>query len=156
MQVDVGEGTVEGGVITFTATGSARQVRPVDAAALKRQVLGLSEADARKALEPFGDVELVLWPGFVTSVPTLEQRVTAGGPRPGRRDPGGLALAAAQRRAHGRAGAREPRRRPSGPSRYHRADAEHQHGRSPARRRGSRAAGPTHARSRIHAGPIRW
>ena len=48
----------------------------MDGEALRQQVLGLPEDEARAILEPYGEVELVLWPGFVTSVPTLEQRVT--------------------------------------------------------------------------------
>ncbi len=74
--VDVGDGEVVGGVVTFPVTGSAKELRPVDGAALKAEILGLSEDDARAALEPYGDVTIVLWPGWVHSVPTLDQRVT--------------------------------------------------------------------------------
>ena len=44
--------------------------------ALRQQVLGLTEEEARAILEPYGEVEVALWPGFVSSVPTLQQRVT--------------------------------------------------------------------------------
>ncbi|MHB8892028.1 MAG: baseplate J/gp47 family protein [Candidatus Limnocylindrales bacterium] len=74
--VEVGEGTVTEGLIDFPVTGSAKQLRPLDAAALERDVLGLSDADAREALAPYGDVAITLWPGWVTSIPTLDQRVT--------------------------------------------------------------------------------
>ena len=74
--VDVGDGQVVGGVVTFPVSGSAKQVRPVDGEALRAQVLGLSEADARALLEPYGEVTIVLWPSWVTSVPALDQRVT--------------------------------------------------------------------------------
>ena len=74
--VEVGEGTVTEGLIDFPVTGSAKQLRPLDAAALERDVLGLSDADAREALAPYGDVAITFWPGWVTSIPTLDQRVT--------------------------------------------------------------------------------
>jgi hypothetical protein len=73
--IDIGEGSVVGGVITFPVDGSAKQVRPLDPAALEREVLGLSKAEAEAALAEYGDVAVVLWPGFVTSVPTIDGRV---------------------------------------------------------------------------------
>lgn len=76
ISVTVGKGTVVGGVVTFHAEGSAKRVRVLDAAALKRQVLGLGSEDARKLLAPYGDVNLALWPDWVSSVPGLDQRVT--------------------------------------------------------------------------------
>lgn len=74
--VAVGEGSVSEGLIDFPVTGTARQVRPVDAAELKQIVFGLPKAEAEAALAPYGDAVVALWPGWVTSVPTLEQRVT--------------------------------------------------------------------------------
>ncbi|MDP2349831.1 MAG: baseplate J/gp47 family protein [Chloroflexota bacterium] len=76
IRIEVGEGTVTEGLVDFPVTGSARQLRPLDAAALEREILGLSEADAVAALAPYGEVAISLWPGWVTSVPTLDQRVT--------------------------------------------------------------------------------
>ena len=75
-KVVVGDGTVDGTTVVFAAAGSAEQVQPVDGEALRQQVLGLPEDEARAILQPYGEVELVLWPGFVSSVPTLGQRVT--------------------------------------------------------------------------------
>ena len=75
-QVVVGEGTVLDGVVVFPVAGAAKQLRPVDGEALRLEVMGLPEAEALALLEPFGSVELVLWPDFVTAVPTLDQRVT--------------------------------------------------------------------------------
>ena len=76
MQIQVGEGTVTEGLVDFPVTGSARQVRPLDAAALELAVLGLTETEAAAVLAPYGDAVIILWPGWVTSVPTLDQRVT--------------------------------------------------------------------------------
>ncbi len=75
-KVVVGDGIVDGTTVVFAAAGTAEQVRPVDGEALRQQVLGLPEDEARAILQPYGEVELVLWPGFVSSVPTLGQRVT--------------------------------------------------------------------------------
>ncbi len=74
--VEVGDGEVVGGVVTFPVTGSARELRPVDGPALEAQVLGLSEEDARNLLSPYGDVTIVLWPDWVHAVPSIDQRVT--------------------------------------------------------------------------------
>jgi hypothetical protein len=76
MQVQVGEGKVVDGVVEFPVSGSAKQVQPVDAATLLPKVLGLSEADAHAVLAPYGEVKIVLWPGFVTNVPTFDRRVS--------------------------------------------------------------------------------
>jgi hypothetical protein len=76
VNVVVGEGTVTGGTVEFGVAGSAKQVRPVDGAALLPTVLGLTEADAKAALAPYGDVSISLWPGFTSTVPTFAQRVT--------------------------------------------------------------------------------
>jgi hypothetical protein len=76
MRIQVGEGTVTEGLVDFPVIGSARQVRPLDAAALELAVLGLTETEAAAVLAPYGDAVIVLWPGWVTSVPNLDQRVT--------------------------------------------------------------------------------
>jgi len=67
---------VVGGVVTFPVDGSAKQVRPVDGEALRRQVLGLARDDAAELLAAYGTADIVLWPDWVTSVPGIEQRVT--------------------------------------------------------------------------------
>ncbi len=77
MAVTVGQGTVtEDGMVSYTVTGTALQRRPIDPAALKALVLGRSAADAKAALAAYGNVDVVLWPGWVTSVPTTDGRVT--------------------------------------------------------------------------------
>jgi hypothetical protein len=76
IEVTVGEGSVVGGVVTFPADVSAKQVRPLDGEALRRQVLGLGRDEALAVLAPYGAVDLVLWPEWVSAVPSLEQRVT--------------------------------------------------------------------------------
>jgi len=76
VQVAVGDGVVTEGLIDFPVTVTARQLRQLDAAALEKQVLGLSEADAKALLGPYGEVAIALWPGWVKTIPTLDQRVT--------------------------------------------------------------------------------
>ena len=38
-------------------------------------IMGKTEDEARSALAPFGEVDLDLWPDWVSSVPTLDARV---------------------------------------------------------------------------------
>jgi hypothetical protein len=75
-QVHAGDGTVRDGVVTFVVQADAKQVRPVDGEVLRQRVLGLSAADARALLEPYGTVVMSLWPGWADSVPAIGQRVT--------------------------------------------------------------------------------
>ena len=74
--IDIGDGSLVGGVITFPVDGTAKQVRPLDPAVLEQGVLGMPKPDAEAALAEYGEVTVVLWPGFVTSVPTIDGRVT--------------------------------------------------------------------------------
>jgi hypothetical protein len=75
-RISVGEGAVRQGLVEFGVAGVAKQVRPVDGEALRTQVMGLSRDDARALLEPYGEVTIALWPDMVTSIPTVDQRVT--------------------------------------------------------------------------------
>ncbi len=169
--VNVGDGSVTGGVVTFPVSGSAKQARPVDATALEAQVLGLPEADARAVLAPYGDVTITLWPGWVASVPTFEQRVTFTVGEPVDTSPGAAPSAPAsepsstrqphrgpRRTRHPRRPQGRPRARP-GASRYHPADESHPGYRSrrTADRPRDRGRGhrhrqpPGHDQSRSHA-----
>jgi len=75
VDVRVGEGSVVNGMVSFTVDGSAKQVRPLDAATIERQVLGLSRPEAERVLATYGDAIVALWPDYVTTVPTMESRV---------------------------------------------------------------------------------
>jgi hypothetical protein len=75
-RVNVGEGTVRDGVVEFPVAGVAKQVQPLDGEGLRQQVLGLSIDDARALLAPFGDVDIRPWPDMLTTIPTLDPRVT--------------------------------------------------------------------------------
>ena len=75
VRIDPGAPVIEGQTVRFPVTVEASQVQIPDAAELKRLILGKPFDEARSILAPFGDVELKLWPDWVTSVPTLDARV---------------------------------------------------------------------------------
>ena len=76
VKVAVGEGTVADGIVGFPVTGSARQIRPYDESVLRASLSGRTAAEVRAALAPYGDVTIVLWPDWATTVPGLDQRLT--------------------------------------------------------------------------------
>lgn len=68
-------------------TSSASIVRTIDEATVKSLVRGRTPVEAEAALAAYGDVTVVVWPGFVPTVTTTESRievriepVTSGGP----------------------------------------------------------------------------
>lgn len=77
IEVTVGDPVVaEDGTISYAVTATALERTPVDAAAIKEQALGLSEAEAKTALAKYGEVHVSLSPFFVNSVPTSPDAVT--------------------------------------------------------------------------------
>ena len=81
--VDVGDTVVTGGVVSFPVTASATQVAVLDPAALEALILGKTPEEATAILAPYGAAEIDLSPGWVTTIPTVENRVDltiAGGP----------------------------------------------------------------------------
>ena len=91
MSIVVGEAEIVDGSVAFPVRASAAQAAILDADELRRQVLGLSLVDARTVLAAYGTVELTAWPGWVSAVPTIEDRVevtvrppiAVGSPAPG-------------------------------------------------------------------------
>ncbi len=75
IQVSVGNPSAATDVVSFPVTVSAVQVANLDPATLRRAILGRSLDDARRALAAYGAVEISTWPGWVGSIPTIEQRV---------------------------------------------------------------------------------
>ena len=53
----------------------ARQVLQVDPAAVEARIRGKSLADAQAILDSYGRSELTVWPDWVGTIPTLDQRV---------------------------------------------------------------------------------
>jgi hypothetical protein len=75
VRIDPGAPVIDGQTVRFPVTVEASQVQVPDEAELKRLILGKPADEARSILAPFGDVELKLWPDWVTSVPTIDGRV---------------------------------------------------------------------------------
>jgi hypothetical protein len=75
IEVEVGEPVATGQSVTFSATATGDEIAILDAAALRKLVLGKPLDDARTILAPYGEVELTAWPDWVGSVPTFEGRV---------------------------------------------------------------------------------
>jgi hypothetical protein len=76
VRTSVSDPTVEGGNVTFTVTAQGERWHPLDAAALLAQVRGRSVSDARTILQQYGEVSIATWPSYVTTIPTLDARVT--------------------------------------------------------------------------------
>jgi len=74
--IDDGAPIVAGTAITFPVTVRAVEIRVVDAEALLQRVRGLGLPQARTVLREYGAVEILVWPDWVTSIPTSESRAT--------------------------------------------------------------------------------
>jgi hypothetical protein len=73
--IDVGDAQVVGGSVSFPVTATAQQIALLDPAELTALVLGKPIDEARRILEPYGDVELSVSPDWSGSVPGFESRV---------------------------------------------------------------------------------
>jgi Baseplate J-like protein len=76
MKVEVGQPTVQGQLVTFPVTAQALEVRTVDLNALLAKIKGKTLPVARALLSPYGSVRLDVWPDWVTTVPTMDSRLT--------------------------------------------------------------------------------
>jgi hypothetical protein len=95
-EVSVGEPSVEGDVVAFPVSATALEVRQLDSNAILAQIKGKSIPQARAILERYGEVQLSVWPAWVTAIPTIDARVSlkveassepaapSGAPSPGR------------------------------------------------------------------------
>ena len=68
--------SVLGEVISYPVSIRGTQVHDIDEAALITQVRGLVLAEARSRLDDYGDVQITLWPDWVTTIPTRVERIT--------------------------------------------------------------------------------
>jgi hypothetical protein len=73
---------VSGGRIRFPVTVTASQVRILDPSAIEAEIAGRPLDEARAILETYGTVDLQVWPDWVATIPTLQDRVsvTVDGP----------------------------------------------------------------------------
>ena len=76
VRIEPGTPVVEGQEISFPVAVRAAQVAIPDAAELKSLVMGRTADEAEELLAEYGEVEVTLWPDWVSSVPTMDGRVT--------------------------------------------------------------------------------
>ncbi len=65
-----------GDVVSYPFTIGGMQIRNIDQAALVSGIRGLVLAEARSRLDDYGDVEVTLWPDWVTTIPRNLDRIT--------------------------------------------------------------------------------
>ena len=69
-------GTVAGQTVVYLVTASAQGYTPLDPAALTQSVRAKTVAEARAILEPYGAVEITIWPDFMDRLPDQLARVS--------------------------------------------------------------------------------
>jgi hypothetical protein len=75
VRAELGQPSMDGQTVVFPVTASAAQVRVIDQSSLVQMIKGKPVPQARSALEPFGDVQVSVWPDWVTSIPTIDGRI---------------------------------------------------------------------------------
>jgi len=75
VQVTPGEPIVTGETVSFPVSATASQIRVLDPAALRDEIKGKPLDEARAILGRYGEVDLTVWPDWVTAIPTLDSRV---------------------------------------------------------------------------------
>jgi hypothetical protein len=75
VQVTPSEITIVGDRLRVQTRVTAQAAPALDARAVRDRVAGLSTDAARSALAAYGSVDVKLWPGWVTAVPTLAWRI---------------------------------------------------------------------------------
>jgi len=76
VKVEVREGSVdETGAVTFDATARGLRIAIVDPATLRDLVKGKTASEAKAALARFGDVRVVIWPSWASTVTSLDARL---------------------------------------------------------------------------------
>jgi hypothetical protein len=73
--IEVGNAIISGQNVSFPVTARAQQIAVLDAAALKKLILGKPIAEARAILDAYGSVDLTVSPDWSGSVPGFDSRV---------------------------------------------------------------------------------
>ncbi len=76
IKIEPGDPTVSNGEVTFPVTAKAARVRILDRAELLALVKGQSIEQARSLLAEFGDAKVTPWPDWVSTIPSIDSRVT--------------------------------------------------------------------------------
>ena len=84
INLETGTPSVIGPIVSYPVSIEGTQVHDVVAADLLPQVKGLLIPEARARLDDYGDVNISVWPDWVTKIPTRADRVTVtiAEPRP--------------------------------------------------------------------------
>ena len=72
----IGSGEAAGESILYPVTVSAEAVREISEEEVRTLVKGATPAEAEEALADYGTVEVVLWPDWVTTITTVDARLT--------------------------------------------------------------------------------
>ena len=75
VQVQVGTAKVAGAVVSFPVMAQASQVGTLDAATIRDLVKGRGVDEVRALLRNYGDATIDVWPGWVTTIPTIDFRL---------------------------------------------------------------------------------
>jgi hypothetical protein len=68
-------GQADGELVDFRVTASASAIPVLDPAALREEIKGKPVDEAKTILGRYGTVTIDTWPGFVSSIPTLDARL---------------------------------------------------------------------------------
>jgi hypothetical protein len=68
-------GQADGDLVDFRVTANAAAIPNLDPAALRDEIKGRSVDEAKQILGRYGTVAIDTWPGFVSSIPTLDFRL---------------------------------------------------------------------------------
>jgi hypothetical protein len=67
--------TAAGEIVTFPVSARAAQVMVIEPRTLVEKIKGRPIFQARSILAPYGDVQISVWPDWVTSIPTIDGRI---------------------------------------------------------------------------------
>jgi hypothetical protein len=74
--IEVDPAVVDGAAITFPVRATAQEVAVLDAEAIADEIRGLPLADAQAVLDGYGTATISVWPEWVSTIPTIDGRLT--------------------------------------------------------------------------------
>ncbi len=75
VKVSADQGQADGDLVDFRVTASAAAIPLLDPAVLRDAIRGRPVEEAERILKQYGEVTIRTWPGFVTSIPSLDGRI---------------------------------------------------------------------------------
>ena len=76
IRIEVGTPLVTGSTITFPVIANAIATRELDVSVLRVKIHGLGLPQARTVLGEYGDVTITVWPDWVTTIPSSDDRLS--------------------------------------------------------------------------------